>query len=275
MAFKDVAHWSENNNIDHRPDIALYPTHEQAADMYQLSKEEVKKSSASEERKPYIARCAYPWMITAIEVKTASAETGFGFTENEPLLRQVDKSVDVRSQFATYAAEIMLRQHRTHLYMFYIAGWRARVFRWDRNGAIVSEPIDLRKKLKTLLDLMYRLIVADSKDQGFDTTATLATEAEIAKLNSYHTTNVYLKQYKRLMLDNKGEYPIFKVCVFTVSWFILLCIVYSDWVQRSSPFEWGEANTLLATEEILNRQTGRRRVCTDWAGYAGLGCVQP
>ena len=228
--------------------------------MYQLSKEEVKKSSASKERKPYIARCAYPWMITAIEVKTASAETGFGFTEDEPLLRQVDKSVDVRSQFATYAAEIMLRQHRTHLFMFYIAGWRARVFRWDRNGAIVSEPIDLRKKLKTLLDLMYRLIVANPKDQGFDTTATLATEAEIAKLNSYQTTNIYLKRYKRLMLDNKGDYPIFKVGFLYVSWFVPLRTLYSDWMQRSPPFKRREANTFLAAEEIPCRQAGRRRI---------------
>ena len=98
--------------------------------------------------------------------------------------------------------------------MFYIAGWYARVFRWDRNGAIVSRPIDMNTDLKTLLNLMYRIIVADPKNQGYDTTATLATEADIAKLRSYKTTNVYLKQYKRLMLDNMHEYPIFKVRTF-------------------------------------------------------------
>ena len=213
MAFKDVAHWMENGNTDHRPDITLYPTHPTARDAYEMPAVDIENSAASKKRKPYIARCAYPWMITAIEVKTPSAESGFGFKPREPLLRGLGKSVAARSQFATYAAEIMLRQHRKHLYMFYIAGWHARVFLWDRNGAVVSGSINLRQYsgLQVLLNLMYRLIVATPEQQGYDTTATLATKADITKLLSYKTDNVRLKQYHRLMVDNQGEYPIFKV----------------------------------------------------------------
>ena len=222
MVFKDVSHGLERGDADHWPDIALYPTHARAEDAYRLSKDYSSLKSLAECRGPHLARCAYPWMITAIEVKTESIESGFGFTPDEPLLLKLEGSEDARSKFATYAAEIMLRQHRTHLYMFYIAGSYARMFRWDRNGAIVSYPIDLTEysELKVLLNLMYRLIVATPENQGYDTTATLATKDDVAKLLSYETENVYLQQYHRLMVDNMGQYPIFKVRVlFASSWY--------------------------------------------------------
>lgn len=210
--FKDVAHWIESGDIDHRPDIVLYPTKPQAAKSYQLTKGEVSKSKAAESRKPYIAQCAYAWMVTAIEVKKQGAETGFGFKPGEPLLREGEDAVDARSQFATYAAEIMLRQHRTHLYMFYIAGWSVRVFRWDRNGAVISQPIDLRTHSKVVLNLIYRLVMGDASSQGFDTSATLAGNADIEKLRAYNPRNVYLRQYKDVILDEMRNYPIFTVC---------------------------------------------------------------
>lgn len=211
FTFKDVAHWAESGDIDHRPDLAMYPTHPQAAAAYTLDAKAKSRSKATKSRKPHIARCAYQWMLAAIEVKPAGKECGFGFKPGEPLLRAGDDAVTARAQFSTYAAEIMLRQHRTHLFMFYIAGSYARIFRWDRNGAVVSHPIDLATDFKQLLNSVYRLARADETLQGFDTTASLATADEIEELRRYNPTNKYLQEYKSLMLNNMFQHPIFKV----------------------------------------------------------------
>ena len=80
MVFKDVSHGLERGDADHWPDIALYPTHARAEDAYRLSQDYSSLKSLAECRGPHLARCAYPWMITAIEVKTESIESGFGFT---------------------------------------------------------------------------------------------------------------------------------------------------------------------------------------------------
>lgn len=212
VVFKDIAHWSETADTDHRPDLTLYPTHPQAVAAYELTDETLSRSEAAEARKEHIARCAYAWMITAFEVKKHGAEPGFGFKPGEPLLRTTDKAVSARSQFATYAAEIMLRQHRTHVFTFYLSGWWARIFRWDRNGAIASHPIDLQTNGKQLLNLVYRLVAVNPSTQGFDITAERASEHDIERLQKYAPTNHYLKEYQDMMLSNAHEYPIFKAC---------------------------------------------------------------
>lgn len=160
-------------------------------------------------------------MVSAVEINEHGAECGFGFEPGESLLRDNDEALELRSHLAAYAAEIMLRQHRTHLYMFYISGWRARAFRWDRNGAVVSHPIDLRTNRKQLLNLIYRLVMADPRTQGFDTTASLASVTETEKLWVYEPNNTYLEEYKNIMLNNALEHPIYKVCISLVSQFQL------------------------------------------------------
>ena len=178
---------------------------------YNLGGDAVVKTRVSVAHKPNTARCAYQWMVTAVEVKKEGDETGFGFGPEEPLLRTAETSHTVRSQFAAYAAEIMLRQHRTHLFMILVAGWHARIFRWDRNGVLVSNPINLKTDAKLLFNFIYRLVRADKVVQGFDPTVALATEAEVDLLRSYTSQNKYLKEYKALMLKNMKEYPIYKV----------------------------------------------------------------
>lgn len=227
--WKDVAQWSESGDTDHRPDLALYPTHSQAVAAYKPTEQQSDKSKESTCRRDYMARCAYQWMVAAIKVNKEDAESGFGFEPGEPLLRGGEKAIEARAQFAAYAAEIMLRQHRTHLYMFYISGWWARAFRWDRNGALVTHPIDLRTNSKQLFNLIYRLILADSGIQGFDNTASLASDTEIEKLRLYEPNNTYLQEYKDIMLTNVLEHPIYKVCVS-----LILCSTLLQPPRRSN-----------------------------------------
>lgn len=208
--FKQV-HSPGKTNADHRPALALYPTHPQAVVAYTFSDEDAPKPTSTTAHKKHYARCEYQWMIAAVEIKKHDVECGFGFHPGEPLLPMEKDAVKLRSQFTTCAAEIMLRQHRTHVYMFYISGWHARAFRWDHNGAIVSHPIDLRTNCKQLLNLIYRLALANPEIQGFDTTVCLASQVEIEKLRLFTPSNTYLEEYKNMILDNRTEYPIFKV----------------------------------------------------------------
>ena len=233
--FKDVANWLEDAQVDHRPDLALYPTHAEATSMYKLEDDVFKRSTASSLRKPYIARCAYPWMVAAIEVKKEGAETGFGFKSNEPLLRATEDAYKIRSQFATYAAELMLREQRTHVFTVFIAGWCARIFRWDRNGTLVSHPIDLRTESKHLFNFFYRLIRSNGSVQGFDPTATLASDAEIDLLRRYMPCNQYLSRYKDMILDNGDNYPIYVVCAARFSVSHLTNDPLADRVRRGPP----------------------------------------
>lgn len=110
----------------------------------------------------------------------------------------------------------MLRQHRTHVYMFYISGWWARVFRWDRNGALVTHPIDLRTNSKQFLNLIYRLVLAHPRIQGFDNTVSLASNMEIEKFRLHEPNNMYLEEYKKTVLASVLEHPIYKVCSFPI-----------------------------------------------------------
>ncbi|KAH8100038.1 hypothetical protein BXZ70DRAFT_973311, partial [Cristinia sonorae] len=68
-------------------------------------------------------------------------------------------------------AEIQLRQHRTFVFSFYIYRSTACLMRWDRVGAIVSEPIDLETESPKFYEFFYRLGAATDLQLGFDPTA--------------------------------------------------------------------------------------------------------
>ena len=65
--FMDVSNFGEDEHIDMRPDLALYPTDITNARMaYSFTKDEKKRSMVSDVRKPYIARCAWGWMMVFV-----------------------------------------------------------------------------------------------------------------------------------------------------------------------------------------------------------------
>ncbi|EKM57032.1 uncharacterized protein PHACADRAFT_183570 [Phanerochaete carnosa HHB-10118-sp] len=218
--FKITATHCETKEIDFRPDIALYPDDVPLATEAYLR--EVTKDN------PNVARCAWAWMIMALEVKCKDEDAGYGFEvaitdahsrARIPLFRNTPRGRQSRAQFVKYACEIMQRQHRTHVYSIYITSSAVRFFRFDRAGCIVSAPIDLRSQFALFRDITYRLLNLSSKDQGFDDTVSLASPDLLRTLRACRPKGKpYLEQlYHDHLTPNKHLYPIYQVTCPVVS----------------------------------------------------------
>ena len=197
--------------MDLRPDLVVYRTDLKAAqDAYKCELQ--KKSAVSKSRQPYMAKCAWSWMKLFVEVKRTEATSGFKFTSGG-FLNTSDEGNLSRAQVAKYASEIMLRQHRTHLFSLFICGMSARILRWDRAGCIVTDAINLKTDWKKLYNFIYRFAMFSPDQEGYDTTAKLADEADIAKLRAYTSPNRVLMSCRDHMLRDLNEDPIYKVGV--------------------------------------------------------------
>lgn len=209
LVVKTTSDWPETGSNDMKIDVAIYPTCPEAKDAYTV-----------EGRGPYAASCAWQWMISGMEVKRSGEPSGFWFPSGNvdeyegpaPLLVEGDdKQTAARAQFFKYATEIMLRQHRSHLFAFYICGPWVRAFRFDRSGCIVSEPFHVVRSRRVLPNLLYRLFCASPAQQGFDDTIKRPTPKELQDLVAFNPNDPLLKHYKDWMLNERHLYPVYKV----------------------------------------------------------------
>ena len=208
---KDVASHKElGTDSDRAPDLALYPkgnVSRKAMDAYRV---DPKESSASAARKPWLARTAWPWIMLPIQVKVK--RPGFVFEEDPRILRNLARGGDeARSQHATQAAEIFLRQHRTHVFSLYIYRDRARIFRWDRAGILVTGAFNIAKEPQKLLNFFYRLGRLSRKQLGFSTSAKVAKARDIEYLETYTSDNKDEKELIKEIYDKQDKFPIYKV----------------------------------------------------------------
>ena len=194
-----------------KTDIAIYPTHVAAREAYTYK---VRRTW-----RPNHARCAWPWMISCMEVKRPKEQSGWWFPPGDaddyrgtpPLILLGDKAEAARAQFIKYATEIMLRQHRTHLLAFYVDGPWVRAFRFDRAGCAVSEPFHVVCSRLLFPNLLFRLFCQSVEGQGLDSTVTLATRAELAKLESVATDDPHFLEHRNRLLSEQRLYPVYKV----------------------------------------------------------------
>ncbi|KAL0953962.1 hypothetical protein HGRIS_005122 [Hohenbuehelia grisea] len=98
-----------------------------------------------------------------------------------PFELSAQRHVETRGQLISYAVEIMARQHRTHVFTLFIFHPFARLIRWDRSGAIVSERFNYREDSQPLVEYFWRLAHMGSEDLGLDPTVQLASPAEAEK----------------------------------------------------------------------------------------------
>ena len=80
-----------------------------------------------------------------------------------------------------YSTRIQMHQFRTCIFSVGIFGEVARLFRWDRAGAIVSEPIKYRAAdNRELAEFFYRFNLMTPAQRGCDPTVRDATATETA-----------------------------------------------------------------------------------------------
>ncbi|EIW53531.1 uncharacterized protein TRAVEDRAFT_74821 [Trametes versicolor FP-101664 SS1] len=83
-------------------------------------------------------------------------------------------------QHIAYALEIQARQHRLSVLSISLCGSRARFFRWDRSGFIVSRSFDVREEPEILCEFIARFACASDKERGHDQSVEMATAEEEA-----------------------------------------------------------------------------------------------
>ncbi|KAF9465123.1 hypothetical protein BDZ94DRAFT_1189655 [Collybia nuda] len=89
---------------------------------------------------------------------------------------------DCRGQLSVYLAEWCSRQHLTFAFTVLIFGSNARLIRWDRSAAIVSEKFDYMANGQPLVDFLWYFTRLDDAARGKDNTVRVANaeETEIA-----------------------------------------------------------------------------------------------
>ncbi|OBZ71157.1 hypothetical protein A0H81_08678 [Grifola frondosa] len=96
-------------------------------------------------------------------------------------------------QHISYVTEVCARQHRTFCYSISMAGSLARLIRWDRSGAIVTESFDIREHPGHLCEFLWRFSQVSDVERGYDPTVGPAGEGEERLFREAITTYVKLQ----------------------------------------------------------------------------------
>ncbi|KAI0634082.1 hypothetical protein C8Q77DRAFT_1217385 [Trametes polyzona] len=97
------------------------------------------------------------------------------FTDQETKYR-VERAF---GQHIAYATEIQARQHRLFTFSISLCGSRARIYRWDRSGVIVTRSFDIRDQPELLCDFLARFSCASiDLFRGHDGTVRMASKGQ-------------------------------------------------------------------------------------------------
>ena len=126
-----------------------------------------------------------------VEFKYGNTSDPFHTQDRVSFEKLHETTCAIRGQIAIYSTLLQTYQFRTWVFSIGIFGNVARLFRWDRAGAIVSEPIDYSTS-QDLEEFLHRFDKMTPAQRGFDPTVKNATKVEAADfdkaINSAVTT---------------------------------------------------------------------------------------
>lgn len=143
--------------------------------------------------------------------------------EPDEFHKMTSSSIRNRGQQIDYATLVMALQHRTHVFSVSINGHKARLIRWDRAGACVSEAFDYivtreDRKTKTnwLAEFLFRYAHATPEQRGFDPNVKKAEDADVERLRNaveehtkaFRYPDQLIKQLKATVLPSYPAYNI-------------------------------------------------------------------
>ena len=211
--------WPESGNADRKPDICSYSTEGPGDKVYDLGEPldvDADELEWKVERRLHSGRTAWAWISTLIEVKTHKDAAPFECIDGKWVpANRTSKGISARAQMVKYAAEVQLRQHRKFVFTVFIWQDQAWLMRWDRAGAIVSTPINYIQDPAPLLNFFYRFARLSPSMQGYDTSASLASEREVELFKSYAASlpeGSYRKKYALHAVSETNRYPVHSVC---------------------------------------------------------------
>ncbi|KAF9261196.1 hypothetical protein L218DRAFT_505516 [Marasmius fiardii PR-910] len=95
---------------------------------------------------------------------------------------------DTRNQMATYAGAIMSSQFRTHLFSVQVTRTRARLIRWDREGAVVTNAFPFAEQ-PYLVEFVKRFAKAKMDYRGHDSCMTEVDRARAKEVREFLRDN--------------------------------------------------------------------------------------
>ena len=142
-----------------------------------------------------------------IEFKVRSSEDAFDDDDDDdddefeasPSTRQ-----DTRGQIISYAALAFKYQHRCFLFTLLICGLQARILRWDRSGAIVTERFNYKENPEILVEFFERFSELTDAEQGMDDSVEVATDDERTMMETAASDDAKLefRDYARVEFQN-------------------------------------------------------------------------
>ncbi|KAI5116676.1 hypothetical protein M0805_003317 [Coniferiporia weirii] len=113
-----------------------------------------------------------------ISPKSAKSKRKAGFVKNTELARASF------GQITSYAAAHLSSSFRTHAFSVLVTADRARFIRWDRAGAIVSEPVKYSEDPALFAEFFRRFDQLTPEQRGHDMTVSVPTADELEKAQS-------------------------------------------------------------------------------------------
>jgi len=116
-----------------------------------------------------------------VEFKRGNTSDPFHTDNHLPFEKLFETTCNTRGQIVLYSTRLQTYQFRTWAFSVGIFGDVARLFRWDRAGAIVSEPISYCEEgNRDLAEFLCRFDRMDRTRRGWDPTVFNATPEEAA-----------------------------------------------------------------------------------------------
>lgn len=148
-----------------------------------------------------------------VEFNHGTPSDPFHNCDQLPFEKLFETTCATRGQIVLYSTRLQTYQFRTWAFSVGIFGNAARLFRWDRAGAIVSEPIPYCEKGNhDLAEFFYRFDLMDRTQRGWDPTVFNATTEEAVAFDNAigaavrEPRNFLLKSLLRSVGD-KDNYP--------------------------------------------------------------------
>uniref|UniRef100_A0A0W0F2R1 Fungal-type protein kinase domain-containing protein n=1 Tax=Moniliophthora roreri TaxID=221103 RepID=A0A0W0F2R1_MONRR len=143
---------------------------------------------------------------TFLELKTEDVSKD-GLDDNDkPFVKSTQSATATEAQMDTYAGSVMSSQFRTHLFSVWISNKHARLIRWDRGGAIVSQKFDYAEE-PHLADFLWRFSFADAEARGHDPCIKLANDQDpnVERAKSLLNLKADAKMWKFSVFDEETE----------------------------------------------------------------------
>ena len=133
----------------------------------------------TEDTKSAVKKTDFSLVEMCIEVKRDARQDPFDDTVNEPFEKIADYAKSIRGQITAYATAQLGKQFRLFAFSVVIVGEMARIIRWDRAGAVVTEAFDYVQKPRLLADFFKRFASLPPEGRGLDTSVTLLDEEKV------------------------------------------------------------------------------------------------